>query len=184
MKVNPLTGSPLRIAGSAAVLLVCIATVPVLRSALSLREAASAHRAGNVLAETTALDRALLEAPPWAVPIRAAARRRLEALATGTGAEAWYAALSLVTAGHGADRARWQARCLEIVSDPSVAPTAMIPVDATPPSTVLAAASTGALVAWIVLAVAASVGSGHTARRAALAAAACWLLWLVTLLVA
>jgi len=184
VKVNHFSGPALRISGAAAVLILCIATVPLTRSVLSLHEAATARRAGNALAETSALDRALLEAPPWAVPVRTTARRRLEVLAAGTGAEAWYAALALVTASRGADRARWQARCLEIVGAPATAPTAMIPADATPPSSVLAAVSTGALAAWIVLAAWAALRSGTAARRTAAAAAGCWLLWLLTLLAA
>ena len=184
MNVKIFRGRPARALGAAVVLCLCIALVPAARSALSLREAARARAAGDPMAETAALDRALLEAPPWAVPVRARAARRLETLAAGHGSEAWYAALALVSASRGADRRRWQARCLELLGGGRSPREPLLPVDPTPPSATLAAVSSIALVAWIGLAAAAAAARDGSRRRFAAAAGACWLLWLVTLVAA
>ncbi len=185
MKVNRFAGHGAGLtAGTIGVLSVCIVLTIGVRSLVSLHEAREARRTGDAAGEVAALDRVLLEAPPWALPIRRAARRRLEALAAGRSPAAWYATLALITASRGAERSRWQARSLELAGGPETPASPMIPVDSTPPSPVLAAISVLSLAGWIAGALVALVLGPPITRQAGGVAVVCWVLWLLTLAVA
>lgn len=167
------------------VTIVSMSTVMCLRAVSSYRSALHAREAGHLVAETAALDRVLLETPPWVVPLRRAAIHRLEKLALGDGPEAWYASLALVSSTTDVARRRWQSRCLEIVANSAPGPDSpMIPADTTPPSALASAASVISLLGWIGLAAYSLIATVSARKWTALAAGACWLVWLVTLTLA
>ncbi len=168
-----------------AAMIASMSAVMCARAVWSYRSALHAREAGHLVVETAALDRVLLEAPPWVVPLRRAATHRLEKLALGDGPEAWYAALALVSSTENEARRRWQARCLEIVAASAPGPdTPMIPVDTTPPSVLASGTSVIFLLGWIGLAASSLMIGGPARKWTALAAAACWLVWIVALTLA
>lgn len=163
------------------VALLSIPTAMSVRSVRSLGEAREARRTGATLQEVAALDRALQEAPRFLLPARDAARTRLETIASGHGAAAWYATLALVSATSGERKARWQRRAAELAGTPRGSPRPLVPVDPSPPSPLAAWISVTALLGWVILAFAGLTSKETASRRLLAAASVLWLVWLLAL---
>ncbi len=168
----------------AGVVLLGIPTAMSVRSVRSLEEAREAKRSGAALQEVAALDRTLQEAPPFLFPVRDAARNRLETIASGDAPPSWYATLALISASTGERRARWQRRAAELAGGRMDSLRPLVPVDRRPPSPLLAGISATALLGWVILALAGLMAGEPSFRPCLAAAAALWIVWVLTLAMA
>ncbi len=168
----------------AGVVLLGIPTAMSVRSVRSLEEAREAKRSGAALQEVAALDRTLQEAPPFLLPVRDAARNRLETIATGRGSAAWYATLALVSVTSGEPKAHWQRRAAELAGERPGSQRPFVPVDRGPPSPLLAGISAAALLGWVVLALVGLMAGRPSSRPCLAAAAALWIVWILALAMA